>query len=115
VARCRVIVVVEVVIPKQLLAGRDVSYGQNPHTVPDFVNFAVGIAGMVQIGAHAFAVDDGLAIFQPIKVSAGRTVVQTVGLLGSEAWTRILDNASTLANGSCGKDTHCMDARGTNN
>ena len=69
---------------------------------------------MVQVGAKAFAIDDGLAVFQPIKVGAGCTLVQPISLLGREAWTGILDDPFTFANGRGGKDSDCMNARGTN-
>ena len=64
---------------------------------------------MIQVGAQALAIDDGLAVFQSVEVGARCTVVQTVGLLGSEAGTRIFDDPSTFADGRAGKDSHCMD------
>jgi len=39
---------------------------------------------MIQVSAHAFAVDDGLAVLQSIKVCAARTIVKLVGLLRTE-------------------------------
>ena len=69
---------------------------------------------MIQVSAQAFAIDDGLAVFQSVKVGAGSAVVEPVGLLGSEAWTGILDDAGAFANGRGGKDSDCMNARGTN-
>jgi hypothetical protein len=48
------------------LASGDVADGIEPYPAFHFVHFTVGIAGMIQVGAQALAVDDGLAIFQTI-------------------------------------------------
>jgi hypothetical protein len=60
---------------------------------------------MVQVGAHAFAVNDSLAIVQSVEVSAARAVVKTVGFLSSQARTRVFDDASAFADGSCSENT----------
>jgi hypothetical protein len=47
VAGRRIIVVIEAVVPKQLFAGSNVTESEDPHPVLDFIDLAVGIAGMV--------------------------------------------------------------------
>jgi hypothetical protein len=115
VAGRRIIVVVQVVIPKQFFAGGDVADGKNPHPVLDLIHFAVGIAGMIQVGAHAFTVDDGLSVVEAIKVSAVCALIQAIGFLRGQPRTGILNNAGTFTNRRSGKNTRCMNSRGTNN
>ena len=59
-------VVVEVVVPDEFFAGGDVAQGEEPDAAFDLIDLAVGIAGVIQVGAQALAVDHGLAVFQPI-------------------------------------------------
>jgi hypothetical protein len=61
-----VFVVVEVVVPNQLFAGSDVADGEEPDAAFDLVYFAVRITGVIQESAEAFAIDDCLAVVQPI-------------------------------------------------
>src|ERR1700687_1006795 len=70
VARGSIVVIVETVIPNQLLSGRDVAHGKNPAAAFDFVHFAVGLARMIQIGAEAFSVNDGFAIIKTVQIGA---------------------------------------------
>ena len=81
-ARRRIVIVVEAVVPEQFLAGSNVAQGEDPDPALDFVDFAIGVAGMVQVSGHAFSVDDGLAIVQSIQISALDTFVATVRLFG---------------------------------
>ena len=106
----RIIVVVKVVIPHQLFTGCNVADGENPNPILNLIDFTIGIAGMIQVGAHAFTVDDRFAVIQAVEVSAAGAIVQAVGFLGSQARTGILDDPSSLADARCGEDTGCMDS-----
>jgi len=57
-----VVVVVEVVVPEEFFSGGDVADGEDPDAAFDLVDLAVGIAGMIQVGAQALAVDYGFAV-----------------------------------------------------
>src|SRR5579859_3490697 len=57
-----VFVIVKVVVPNQFFAGGDVADREKPGAALDLVDFAVGIAGMVQKGAEPFPVDHRLAV-----------------------------------------------------
>jgi len=57
---------------------------------------------MVQICAETLSIDDGLAIFEAIKVGARRSVVAAVGFLRSNAFAVILDDAGSFAD-RCGR------------
>jgi len=110
-----IVIVVEVVVPQQFFSGGDVADGKNPHSGLDLVDLAVGIAGMVQVGPKPFAIDDRLAIFQSVEISARRAIVESVGFLGSDARAIIFDDASTFANWRSGKDSCGVNARRTDN
>ena len=43
---------------------------------------------MIQVGAHAFAIDDSLSIVEPVKIRAVCPVVQTVRFLGGQPGPR---------------------------
>ena len=99
-----IFVVVEVVIPHQFFSGGDVAHRKEPDAAFDLVDFTVGIAGVVQVGAQAFAVDHCLAVVESIQVSAGDAIVATVGFFGSDAVAGVFDHAGSLADGSRGVD-----------
>jgi hypothetical protein len=111
VARSGVVVVVEVVVPDQFLTGGNVTDGEEPDAALDLVDFAVGIAGMVQIGAQTVAVDYGLAVIESIEIGAGDAVVTAVGLVDGDAFPGVLDNPSPFADGLRSVDPNGMDWR----
>src|SRR5579864_1998360 len=107
-------VVVKVVIPDKFFASRNVADGEEPDAAVDLVNFAVGVAGMVQISAESVAVDDGFAIIESVEVSAGDAVVSAVGFFNRDALAGILDYARSLANGLRGINANGMNGRRPN-
>src|ERR1700722_859613 len=113
VAGRRIVIVVKVVIPQQFFSRSDVAQGENPGAVLDLIDLAVGIAGMVQVSAHAFTVDNGFPIFQTIKIGARRAIVEPVGFFGSDARAGIFDDSSAFANGRGGEDPNRMNMRRT--
>jgi hypothetical protein len=52
---------------------------------------------MVQVRAQAFAIDDGLAVVQAIKVGTRRSIVTAVGFFRGNAFAVILDDAGSFA------------------
>jgi len=107
-------VIVEVVVPDKLFAGRDVAQGKQPDPAFDLIHLAIGIAGVVQICAQALAINHRLAVFQPIKIGAGNALVTPVGLLGRNAGAGVLDDTSSLADRGRGVDADSGNRRWTN-
>jgi len=99
VARGGSLVIVKVVIPHEFLARGDVTDREEPDPALDLVDLAVRIAGMIEVSAEPMAVDDGLAVLQPVQISAGHTVVAAIGLLGADSFAFILDDASSFTDG----------------
>jgi hypothetical protein len=108
-----ILVVVEVVVPNQLFAGGNVTDGEEPDAALDFIDLAVGVAGMIQIGAKALTIDDSLSIFQPVQVGSGGAVVAAIRFFLGDALAIVFNNASTLANGSRGVNADRMNWRRT--
>src|SRR5579864_753218 len=111
VARGRVFVVVEVVVPDEFFAGGNGAQGKDPDPAFDLVHFAVGIAGMIQVGAQTLAVDYGLAVIQPVQIGAGSAVVKAVGFFGGDARSGVLDHAGALADRCRGVYTDRVNGR----
>jgi hypothetical protein len=109
-----IFIIVEVVIPNQLFPGGDVAHGKDPDPAFDLVDLTVRIAGVIEIGAKAVAIDYGLAVFQPIQVSAGCTVITAVGFFRSDAFTFVLNNARAFADWRRSVYADRMDGRGAN-
>ena len=103
-ARGGVFVVVEVIVPNQLLSSGNIADSKNPDTSFDLVDFAIGIAGVIQKCAEAFTVDDGLSVFEAVEVRPGGAVIAAVGLFGSDALTGIFDYAGSFTNRRRGVD-----------
>src|SRR5579862_10023263 len=110
-ARRRILVVVEVVVPHKFFASLNVAQGEKPDPAFDLIHFAVGFARMIQIRAYAGTVDDGPAVFQSIEVSARHTVIAPVRLFGRDALAVIFDDASSFANGRRSVYADCVDGR----
>src|SRR6266852_2798910 len=96
VAGGRFFVVIEVVVPDQLFAGSDVAQDKDPDPALDLIDFAVGIAGVIQERAQAFSVNDSFSVFQSIQVGASNAVIAAVGLLWSDAGSSVFHDASSL-------------------
>src|SRR5580700_187456 len=94
-----VFVVVEVVVPDKLFAGSYVPDGEEPDAAFDFVDFAVGIAGVIQVGTQAVAVDHRLAVVESIQVGARDAIVAAIGFFNRDALAFILGHAGSLADG----------------
>src|ERR1700692_2958459 len=107
-----IVIVVQVVIPKQLLSGPDVAQGEDKRAVLDLIHFAVRITRMVQVCADPLAVNNRLAIFQTIEVGARRVIVEPVSLLGSNTRTAILGEAGAFADRGIGEHPRRMNAGG---
>src|SRR5439155_3077740 len=97
VARRGLIVVIQVVVPDQFFSRGNVADGEKPDAAFDLVDFAIGVAGMVQVGTEALSIDHGLTVVQSIKVSAGNAIVPSIGFFHGDALTGILDNAGSFA------------------
>jgi hypothetical protein len=107
-ARGGIFVVVEVIVPNQLFSWGDIAERKNPNVSFDFVDFAVGIAGVIQKRAQAFAVYDGLAVFQSVKVGPRGAVIAAVGLFRRDALAGVFDDAGSFANRSRSVDADGM-------
>ena len=92
-ARRGIVVVVQVVIPDKFLTGSDVADRKEPDASLDLVDFAVGIARMIQVSAHTLPVDHGLSVVQSVEICARNTVVTAVGFFGSDSFAGIFDDA----------------------
>src|SRR5579863_1244093 len=110
-----VFIVVEVVIPEQLLSGGDVAEGIDPRAVFYFINLTVRVAGMIQIGAEALAIDHCLSILQTVEVGARRAIVQAVRFFRRDARPGIFYDPGAFANGRGGEYACRMNSGGTDN
>jgi hypothetical protein len=108
----RVVVVVEVIVPDKFFSRCDVTDGEEPDAPLDLVDFAVGIAGVIQIGAESVAVNHGLAVVQSIKISTRDAVVAAVGFFRGDSLAGILDHAGSLTNRLRGVYADGMNGRG---
>jgi hypothetical protein len=104
-----VVVVVQVVVPHQFFTRRNVADREQPHPAFDLIDFAVGIARVIQIGTKAVSIDDSLPVLQPIEVSARRSFVATVGFFGGDALALIFDDARSFADGGSRINPNGMD------
>ena len=94
------LVIVKVVIPYELLTRGDVTERKEPDSALNFVDLAIGITGMIEVSAEPMAVDDGLAIVQPIQIRAGYAVVAAIGLFGSNSLAFVFDDAGSFTDRS---------------
>jgi hypothetical protein len=69
---------------------------------------------MIEICAEAFAVNDGLAVFEPIQISARRAIIEPIGFLRADAGTGIFHNAGAFANWRRREYTDSMNGRWAN-
>src|SRR5262249_54859675 len=76
--------IVNVVVVGELFAGRNIPQRNNPNALIDLVGLAVGLAGVVDEGGHAEAVDYSLAVFHAEQVSYLAACVHAVGFPGSQ-------------------------------
>jgi putative hemolysin len=107
-------IVVKVVVPEQLFARGNIPQSKDPRAAFDLIDLAVGITGVIQVCAQSLAIDDGFAIFQTVKVGAGSSIVQPIGLFWGNARAIVLDNAGASRNRSVGKYSHGVNARRAN-
>lgn len=108
------LVIVEVVIPNEFFTGGNVAERKNPDAAFDLIHLAVWIAGVIEIRAEAFTVDDGFAILQAIQVSARRTIIETVGFFGRDARSGVFHDAGALSDGRRREHAHSMNGGWTN-
>lgn len=101
----RFLIVIKVVVPNEFFAGGDVAQGKEPDASLDLVDFAVRIAGMVEVSAESFAVDHCFAVLETVEVCAGRSVVAAVGFFRGDTLAGVLDDAGSFTNRSRGIDS----------
>ena len=113
-ARGGSLVIVKVVIPYEFLTRGDVTQREEPDPALYLIDLAVRITGMIEVSAQPVAVDDGLAVLQPVEISARHTVVAAIGFFGSNSLAFVFDDASTFTDRSRRVDADGMNRRWAN-
>ena len=113
-ARGWLFVVVKVVVPDQFFPGGNVAHGEEPDAAFDLIDLAVGIAGVVQVSAEAFTIDNRFPVVKAIQIRARTVLIAAIRFFGSNARARIFDDTGTLADRGRGIDPDRVNGRRTN-
>jgi hypothetical protein len=106
------IAVGELVINGQLLAGGDVSQGEEIDAFIFLYGFTIGFARMIHQRTQANAIDHSLAICETEKIGGGPLIVEAVGFLASQASAGVFEDPRPFLDRTSGEASAPMDGGG---
>ena len=106
--------VIKVVVVGEFLACGNVADGSNENPAIDFIRLAIGIAGMINKGRDAIAINHPLAIGETEKICPWRVLVNVVCLVVGQLRAGVFDYDVAFLNRCGGVDSIGMDLRSAN-
>src|SRR5215472_6795556 len=94
--------IVNVVVVGELLAGRYIPQRNNPNALIELIRLAVGLAGVIDKGGHAEAVDYSLAVIHSEPVSHLAAGVHAVGFVRSQPGSGVFQHVGSGGDGRGG-------------